>query len=356
MDALVFIAIAPVIFLLKFIREKDPHPESSKLLKKIFTFGCLTVIPVLACEIGYGHFFELDTVLYGDFGLLANVFLGVGLIEEFFKWLVIYIICYKNRDFDESYDAIVYAAYSSLGFACVENVFYVFLQGGLAVGIARAITAVPGHLCYGVIMGYFFGKARANKAAGQNDMGNLFLALLIPTILHTIYDFLLEIEDDGSSILIWIVFTIICFVIGFILVKSSSKNNQSFGDATPQTTPIAKPGDNWVNPNQPIIPASQPAQPAAPAISPSPTPTQTPTSVSQAQSSPFITPTPTQPITTAPPLNPTTPSPIAQPTTPIQQPIATPVTTTQPSAAPQPVATPPTPTPPQPPVTPQPLA
>ena len=86
MDALVFIAIAPVIFLLKFIREKDPHPESSKLLKKIFTFGCLTVIPVLACEIGYGHFFELDTVLYGDFGLLANVFLGVGLIEEFFKF------------------------------------------------------------------------------------------------------------------------------------------------------------------------------------------------------------------------------------------------------------------------------
>ena len=329
MDALVFIAIAPVIFLLKFIREKDPHPESSKLLKKIFTFGCLTVIPVLACEIGYGHFFELDTVLYGDFGLLANVFLGVGLIEEFFKWLVIYIICYKNHDFDESYDAIVYAAYSSLGFACVENVLYVFLQGGLAVGIARAITAVPGHLCYGVIMGYFFGKARANKAAGQNDMGNLFLALLVPTILHTIYDFLLEIEDDGSSILIWIVFTIICFVIGFILVKSGSKNNQSFGDATPQTTPIAKPGDNWVNPNQPITPASQPAQPAqpaAPAPSPSPAPTQTPPSIPQAQSSPFITPTPTQPITTAPPLNPTTPSPVSQP--------IAPVTVSQPNTAP----------------------
>ena len=198
-------------------------------------------------------------------------------------------------------------------------------------------------------------KLAPTKPLAKNDTGNLFLALLVPTILHTIYDFLLEIEDDGSSILIWIVFTIICFVIGFILVKSGSKNNQTFSDTTPQTTPIAKPGDNWVNPNQPIAPASQPAQPAAPAVSPSPAPTQTPTSVSQAQSSPFITPTPTQPITTAPPLNPTTPSPIAQPTAPIQQPIATPVATTQPSATPQPVATPPTPTPPQPPATPQPL-
>ena len=57
---------------------------------------------------------------------------------------------------------IVYAVFSSLGFACIENILYV-LSGGVGIAILRAILSVPGHMCFGVIMGYFLSQAKVNQ-------------------------------------------------------------------------------------------------------------------------------------------------------------------------------------------------
>lgn len=240
MKYLFLAAIAPIVFLLSYIHKKDPHPESKKLLRKVFIFGCLTTIPVMFAEGAY-------SAMFGETETFMGVFMGVALVEEFFKWIVIYILCYRNQEFDESYDAIVYSAFSSLGFACIENILYVVFMGGIGVGILRALTAVPGHLCHAIVMGYFIGKARSAKTKGQSTGGYLFLSLLMPVLTHCLYDYFLVAEQ----VFAWLFFTVALFIACFIIVKNASKNNEVFITASPAGQPV--------QPVQPIQ-SAQPVQ------------------------------------------------------------------------------------------------
>ena len=99
---------------------------------------------------------------------------------------------YKNSNFDEIYDIIVYSVFASLVFACLENVLYVF-QNDVINAIVRSITFIPRHASFGIAMGYFFAKARVNEM-NNNKSGkskNMVLSLIVPTLLHTIYDAIL---------------------------------------------------------------------------------------------------------------------------------------------------------------------
>ena len=217
MQYLFLLAVAPIFFLLLYIKKKDPNPEPKDLLKKIFLFGCLMVFPVIVCEIAYEFLFigEKETESFID------VFLGVAFIEEFFKWIVVYLICFRSKHFDETYDAIVYSAYSSLAFACVENIGYVVLDGDMTVGIIRALTAVPGHLCNGIIMGYYLSKARSAKAQNKSAFGLLLCSLFVPALIHCLYDYFLEIE----AIILWIIYFIVVLILCVSTVKKSARNN-----------------------------------------------------------------------------------------------------------------------------------
>lgn len=258
MRYLFLLAIAPVLFLLSYIKKKDPNPEPKELLRKIFIFGCLTVIPVLICEGFYDGLFIPEGTETESF---TDVFFGVAFIEEFFKWIVIYAICFKSNHFDETYDAIVYSAYSSLAFACVENVLYVLMYGGV-VGILRALTAVPGHLCHSIIMGYFVGKARHAKAQNKSVFFLLVCSLFLATLTHCIYDYLLEIE----SILLWLPFFVTLVITCVVIVNQSAKNNLAISDnlTTPGQTPAP----------QSAMPTTTTSQPA---VTPEPAPTQSTT-------------------------------------------------------------------------------
>ena len=227
MIQLTYLAIIPVIALLLFIYKKDKHPEPSSMLIKIFGLGCATIIPAIIVELIAEHAFAgLDRE--NLFILLIIVFLTVGIIEEFFKWLVIKVFCYNAEDFDEPYDAIVYAVFSSLGFACIENILYVLTsQHSFVTGILRAVTAIPGHACFGVIMGYYFSMAKLKKDQKENDMPYLIFSLAMPAFIHTLYDYFIM-SGNGLLIIIWVIFLIALFIISFILVWKVSKLEQQF--------------------------------------------------------------------------------------------------------------------------------
>ncbi len=104
-----------------------------------------------------------------------------------FKFLFLFLLAWKSRSFNEKFDGIVYAVFVSLGFAAVENILYV-IDGGSQVGFIRALTAVPGHALFGIAMGYHLGIARMYAEIRRR---HLLYALLVPVILHGIYDFIL---------------------------------------------------------------------------------------------------------------------------------------------------------------------
>ena len=91
-------------------------------------------------------------------------------------------------NFNEKFDGIVYAVSVALGFATIENLFYVFSNNSLQVGLLRAFTAIPAHAIFGIVMGFYLGLARFS----QNKKGRwLLMALFLPWLLHGIYDFIL---------------------------------------------------------------------------------------------------------------------------------------------------------------------
>lgn len=225
MEILFVAAVIPVIFLGWYIYKKDNDKEPSKLLAKIFGFGALTVIPGIILELIAALFFPTSGI--SDFIMLfINVALGIAVIEEGLKWVVTYFFGYKNGEFDELYDVIVYSVFASLGFACIENIGYVF-QHGLGNAIMRAITSIPGHTCFGVLMGYYLAKAKLNSVNGNNSLQkrNMILSIVVPTLFHTVYDTVIMYAvatSNGFYTLVFYAFHIFEVIFCFKIIKKSS--------------------------------------------------------------------------------------------------------------------------------------
>src|SRR5699024_10458329 len=115
-------------------------------------------------------------------------FIQVAFLEEFFKWFIFMCAMYYHDEFDDHYDGIVYAVAISLGFASVENILYL-LTNGVEYGFSRALFPVSSHALFGVIMGYYFRKAKLSES---HTNFNRALAFFIPFTLHGIYNFILQ--------------------------------------------------------------------------------------------------------------------------------------------------------------------
>lgn len=114
-------------------------------------------------------------------------FAGVALIEETAKLIVVLLIIYRNESLDSINDGIGYSIAVAIGFSLAENVLYLTgSAGSLSLIIARGITAVPLHSLCGAYMGYYVASAK-KKEAGFHPF-----SLLIPVILHGLYNTLLQ--------------------------------------------------------------------------------------------------------------------------------------------------------------------
>lgn len=110
------------------------------------------------------------------------------------------LVIWKNKHFNEFFDGIVYACFIGLGFACIENIMYVFNTESLAsavhVGVMRALLSVPGHFLFAVIMGYFLGMAKFNP---QKRGKYLLLSYACPVFAHGLFDYLLMLSSAFSE-------------------------------------------------------------------------------------------------------------------------------------------------------------
>ena len=223
------ISILPVYLVGLYIYKKDKNKEPKSLLKRLFLYGMLSCIPAAITELLLGNFFGSEEFM-DMITLFFYVFISVALVEELFKWVITYLLTYNNYEFDELYDAIVYAVFVSLGFACFENIFYV-LDAGAKVGIYRAITAIPGHASDAIIMGNYLGLAKLANINNNSKLckKNLILSILVPTLAHTIYDYCLF-TDNVIFLLIFVIFLISIYIYSIKKVKMISSNKKSLSN------------------------------------------------------------------------------------------------------------------------------
>ncbi len=185
---LVASALIPALGLVYFFYKRDKLREPRSVLIKTFLLGMAIVGPLIPL----GMFTELlGSVVTHPLASAAFVaFVGAAIPEEVLKYLVLTRWCVKHPAFDEPMDGIVYGATASLGFAGLENVMYV-AANGYGTAIARALTAVPAHACFGAIMGYYVGMAEMGGKPKTYRWIGLFFAVL----LHGFYDFPLFLEQ-----------------------------------------------------------------------------------------------------------------------------------------------------------------
>ena len=205
-------ALLPIAILVYYIYHKDKKsPEPTGQLIKAFLFGILSV-PVSFClSIPFGIIGLYPVEATGILGSISAAFFGAAIPEEIAKFFMLWLLLRKNRYFDEKMDGIVYAVCVSLGFAALENIMYLFSNAEtfLSVGFVRAIFAVPGHFCFGILMGYYYSLA---KFYPQSPKKNKALILIAPIFVHGLYDsilFVINVTPAISSILM-IIFLVFC--------------------------------------------------------------------------------------------------------------------------------------------------
>ena len=204
-------ALLPAIFLWIYIWKKDSQPEPTKWLVKASLLGIGIFIPLVFIEQILQLFlfgYEEPTTL---FGTTIKAFFVAALPEEVFKLLALWLILRKNPYFDEHFDGIVYAVCVGLGFAAIENVFYLVDNQGnwFSVAIARAFLAVPGHYAFAILMGYYYSIYHFVDHSPRTAA----YILLVPILAHGVYDAIamsgtLSPYIGGISMLILIIFCI----------------------------------------------------------------------------------------------------------------------------------------------------
>lgn len=183
------IAILPVIILMIFIYRQDKYQkEPIKSLAKAFIGGLISIPIDILIVTG------IDAALNGTAisnTVFFSAFLEAGIPEELSKFLIFMIFIWNDKNFDEYFDGIVYATFIGLGFACVENIEYVFSYG-FQTGVVRALLSVPGHFLFGVVMGYFLSMAKFHpEKRGTYMISGLLLAMLA----HGLFDWLLMVAS-----------------------------------------------------------------------------------------------------------------------------------------------------------------
>ena len=215
-----------VISLSIILIDKEKEPVFSYI--KCYLMGLLAVCIVLALNkylIRYSLPQEPDPLK-----IFFYSFIVVALVEELIKYIVVLLSSKIDKNYNSHFDSIVYAAFVSLGFACFENIIYIFSQRMvMSTVIFRAVFSIPSHVIFGIYMGKFLELSRTTP---KNKILFLSLSLLVPVLLHGLFDFLMLyvphlISNDFGFYFFLSAFELILYVLGIKEVVTSAKKSDN---------------------------------------------------------------------------------------------------------------------------------
>lgn len=132
-------------------------------------------------------------------------------IEEIFKWGAAYLAAFDTKEYDEPIDAVVYMLTAALGFAAMENVFFLVTSitntsvvESLVTGNLRFIGATLLHVLSSGIIGLFMGLSFCKGQLARKVY--LVSGLAVAILLHAVFNVYIM-NSGGTSI-----FVIFCFV------------------------------------------------------------------------------------------------------------------------------------------------
>ena len=178
--------VAPLFWLGFFLFEDREHPEPKLMIFVVFFGGVLAAFLSLSPEI----YLSAEFPQFG-FPYQSRMLVPFAFIEEFMKFVVVYLIIKYSKYFDEKVDAMIYMITAALGFAAIENIFNLFnileLHEVIQTTVIRGIGATLLHAISSGLFAFYWMR------------GKLWLGLINATLLHALFNYLiLRIEGDAK--------------------------------------------------------------------------------------------------------------------------------------------------------------
>lgn len=225
---IILLAVIPAALLMRYIYKQDKiEKEPIPLLLWLILLGVIAGFLSMLLE-SVGQYILGLTRLDPDSPLytILMAFFVVAAVEEGTKYFLMHKKVWKNPAFDFRFDAIVYAVFTSLGFAAMENIMYV-MGFGLSVVLARALLSIPAHMSFSVVFGVFYGRAKrcANLGQKQASRMNILLGYVTAVFFHGFYDSCAMIGTTLSMIL-FALFMVVIYATIFFVVRSEARNDR----------------------------------------------------------------------------------------------------------------------------------
>ena len=205
----IFFGVLPSLIWLFYYLQKDLHPEPKKMILKVFLWGALATVPTLFFQIFFSEAlnqFQYLSVFYSPeisayLPMINNFvrwFIVIALTEEVFKYLAVRLTVFKSKELDEPLDVMLYMVVAALGFAGLENIFYLFspidnmvsletvLKTTITISFIRFIGATFLHTLCSALLGYFLAISSLKNGHGAKFT---LLGIFLATLLHGLYDF-----------------------------------------------------------------------------------------------------------------------------------------------------------------------
>lgn len=229
------VAAAPSLALLTYFYLRDRYErEPIGHIVAAYVLGMFALAAAQGTTVMVSDWVSADWLhTGGEPARLFDAFVMAGVVEELAKWVVLVAAVYAWREFDEPMDGLLYGVAIALGFATLENLFFLSSRG-LAIAWQRAIFAVPAHALFGGSMGFYVGRAKFAPADGRNHDRfwlSLSLSLVVPVGFHGAYDFALL---HGLGWKVWTAVTLLSLTF-WVFVLRRVKRAQKASPYRPKT-------------------------------------------------------------------------------------------------------------------------
>ena len=206
--------IPACLWLWFWLREDNLRPEPRSIIVRAFIGGMLAVIVVIPLQFAAQEFVKDQ----------KSLFIIWAFIEEIIKLLAAYFFALRTRYADEPIDDVIYLITTALGFAAIENTFYVFgvlsrgdVIGSIVTGNLRFIGATLVHVVASAIIGY--AAARTFYRSPMVRTAFITCSIFIAGGLHAIFNLNIMSANSADKLKIFGVVWACTIIIMFLFEK-----------------------------------------------------------------------------------------------------------------------------------------
>ncbi|HYM02238.1 MAG TPA: PrsW family glutamic-type intramembrane protease [Stellaceae bacterium] len=245
--AILLCAMTPAMILLLYGVAKARGAWNDAVMWQMFSFGGVSAMLALLPETLLTNSIAVDTLSPVRGAAIQALFVAA-IPEEAAKLLAFLYVAKRYGEGSRARDIITYALAVALGFAAIENLAYLVAPGEWqTVAWERALTAVPSHGIDGLAMGAFLTAAYSRRGARPLWLA---MALVLPILLHAIYDFPLMLVAKNQAMQgvlpAWLL-TSFLVTIGILALCNKMRSAAALAD---RRAPWAPPAQPAVSPRQ----------------------------------------------------------------------------------------------------------